>query len=166
MDLSNDLSALQELHTTYQRLIKNHQEQLINEQQTAEEIFLEFLKKKIQYFEIQKNLIEERINQLASETLRFSVEYLFKKFGFSKKSFQVTFLTTSDAYKTYGSYVTGVIIYSTEELMDLLQRFNSSDWNDGYVKFDDKVGDFTSEQKELLKTKGFLASEISQVAWV
>ena len=160
--LSFDLEGLQSLYLGYQRVLANHKEELQarNENQD-DKVYTELLKLKISQFENQLLLIEQRINYLNSKKLRFSVEYMKWHFGAFKRVVQVHFITTSDAYKTYGDYVTGMVIMDKEDLPELLESIRNGKENDGVIKFEEIVSDDMSEEiKEKLKTDGFFASEI------
>lgn len=160
--LSFDLEGLQSLYLGYQRVLANHKEELQSRNENQDDkVYTELLKLKIGQFENQLLLIEQRINYLNSKKLRFSVEYMKWHFGAFKRVVQVHFITTSDAYKTYGEYVTGMVIMDKEDLPELLESIRDAKDNDGVIKFEEIVSDDMSEEiKEKLKTDGFFASEI------
>lgn len=166
MDLSSfDLEGLQSLHLGYQRVLANHKDLQSQDKDLDDKVHPELLKLKIDQFETQLLLIGDRINYLNSKKLRFSVEYMKWHFGAFKRVVQVHFITTSDAYKTYGEYVTGMIIMDNENLPKLLESVRVADDNDGIIKFEEIVSeDMPREIKEKLKTNGFLASEIRSIS--
>ncbi|HEX8608566.1 MAG TPA: hypothetical protein VF679_08005 [Pedobacter sp.] len=164
---SFDLEGLQQLHLAYKNVEKNHLKQLdeieINDTNQAA---IELLKVKINNLQGDIQQITQRIDQVNNDRLRFSVEYIFWNFGMLSKSFQVTFVTTSEAYEVFGSYITGIALYEREDMEDLVQRYRDGLWSDGYIRFEDKVSDLTEEQAEILSIKGFLASEIAAISYV
>lgn len=170
MDLTKfDLHGLQSLHIGYQNVLDNHKKQLeiLLQEENVPQIILDAIEQKIQFFKYKISLIENRINEINSTELRFSVEYLFWNFGLLKKSLQIHFLTTSDAYKNYGEYVTGLIVFSEDEIPQLLENIKNSINNDGIIKFDEIVShDISKETRHKLKAEGFYASDISQIYYV
>ena len=105
MDLTQfDLQGLQSLHISYKNVLKDHEDYL--EKLTRDDNFYELnrsiLIQKIELFKTQIELIEQKINSLNKERLRFSVEFMQWNYGNEHSCVQVHFLTTSEAYKVYG----------------------------------------------------------------
>ena len=167
MDLTGfNLEGLQSLHISYKRVLQNHIKQL--EDLTADvdyyDAIVMLLKQKITLFEEQIFLIERRINELSSQKLRFSVEFMFWYYGIGSRSVQVHFITTSNAYKTYGAYVTGQVLFEESEFPELIERVRLKGHSDGIIKFEEIVShEMPAETKEKLKNEGFYASEISEI---
>ncbi len=89
---------------------------------------------------------------------------MFWNYGLHKSSVQVHFLTTSNAYKVYGPYVTGQVLFDKSKIEDLLERVKAKGHSDGIIKFEEIVSDEMSDDvKEKLKNEGFYASEISVI---
>jgi hypothetical protein len=170
MDISKfDLQGLQLLHNSFQSVLKNHEEQLSQRLESGDisEIEKHAIEYKIEHFKKSIAEIEEQIKNLNSEKLRFSVEYIFWNFGLPRKSFQVQFLTTSEAYQKYGSHVTGIALFEKEDMPELIEAAKNGRWTDGKICFQENVNDqMTEEQKKELKTNGFMASEIDSISWV
>jgi hypothetical protein len=166
MDLTKfDIQGLQSLYVSYQNIINDHIKQL--EAPSDDELgalMRELLKQKIESFELQLKLITERINELNAEKLRFSIEFMIWNYGLHNSSVQVHFLTTSNAYKTYGTYVTGQVLFDKSKTEELLESVKAKGHSDGIIKFEDIVsGDMSDELKEKLRNEGFYASEISHI---
>ncbi|WP_316794086.1 hypothetical protein [Pedobacter frigoris] len=168
MDITSfDLQGLQQLHSAFQNVLDSHIKQLEQlDKSEANASAIDLLEGKIHSFSTTIEGVELRINQLNDEKLRFSVEYIFWNFGLFNKSFQVTFVTTSKAYGLYGSYVTGSALYEVAEKKELVERYKAGQWNDGYIRFNPSIGDLTDDHKEILKKKGFLASEIDSISFI
>lgn len=160
-----DIHGLQSLHISFQNIIKDHTKQLEKlSQNELDELMSELLKQKIASFEFQMNLIEDRINELNAQKLRFSTEFMFWNYGLRPSSVQVHFLTTSNAYKTYGPYVTGQVLFDKSKTEELLERVRAKGHSDGIIMFEEIVSDeMPKEIKEKLRTEGFYASEISVI---
>lgn len=168
MDLTSfNLEGLQQLHLAYKNVEENHLKQLAElEVNDANHAAIELLKIKIANFQGDIQQITQRIYQVNNDKLRFSVEYIFWNFGMFSKSFQVTFVTTSEAHEVFGSYITGSAVYERGDMEDLVQRYKDGQWSDGYIRFEDRISNLTAEQAELLRTRGFLASEIDSILYV
>lgn len=160
-----DLPALQSLHLTYLHFIETHQNVLDENDglENPDPLLRYVLSEKIKMYENKIALVKRKIELMASEKLRYSVETLFFLFGFTKMVIQVHFLTTSEAFKNYGPYVTGVIIYSKTEIYKLLQQYKDGINSDGLIHFECLHSDLSKELKSELKTNGFRASEISHI---
>lgn len=164
MDLTKfNLEGLQSLHISFKRILKNHEEQLLY--LTLDDKYYEItkmiLEQKIDSFKVQINSIEQRIAHVNKQKLRFSVEYMQWYYGTSSRSVQVEFLTTSDAYKIYGPYVTGQVLLEKSNIPDLIERVRQEQNNDGVIKFQETVSDIMTEEVRLkLQEEGFMASEI------
>lgn len=160
-----NLQSLQSLHISYKRVLNDHIKELENLPDNEEKpLMAELLKLKIASFENDIAEIERRINELNAEKLRFSTEYMQWHFGAFGKVVQVHFVTTSNAYKTYGEYVTGTVILDKAELPALIERVKEAAHNDGIIKFEEIVSDTMPEEiKEKLRTEGFYASEIDEI---
>lgn len=165
MDVSKfDLQGLQILHIKLKELLEGREEHLRQELSKIEE---RALSEEIKSFQDQILEIENRINELNTGKLRFSVEHIFRNFGFKKKSFQVQFITTSEAFKKYGSYVTGIVLYDEGNIANLIKDLENESWNDGQIRFKEIVNrEMSEETKKELETNGFLASEIDSIRWV
>jgi hypothetical protein len=166
MNISNfDIQGLQSLFVSYKHIISDHLKQL--EEQPNDEfgdLMRELLKQKIESFELQLNLIEERINELNAKKLRFSTEFMFWNYGLRNRSVQVHFLTTSKAYKTYGPYVTGQVLFDKSKTPDLLEGVIAKTHSDGVIRFEEIVfREMPENIKENLRNEGFYASEISHI---
>lgn len=170
MDLTKfDLHGLQSLHISYQNVMNDHKKQLKDLEQDDKTpiIIFEALNQKIQFFSQMIAQIEKKIEEINSKKLLFSVEYLFWNFGLTNKSVQIHFLTISNAYKTYGSFVTGVVLFNEDEIPNLLLNVKNAINSDGVIKFKEIVSEEMSKvKKEQLQKDGFLASEISQIYFV
>jgi hypothetical protein len=160
-----DIHGLQSLHISFQNIIKDHKKQLEElSKDELDKLMSELLEQKIASFELQMNLIEDRINELNAQKLRFSTEFMFWNYGLRSSSVQVHFLTTSNAYKTYGPYVTGQVLFDKSKAEELLERVRAKGHSDGVIKFEEIVSNEMSEEvKERLRTEGFYASEISVI---
>jgi hypothetical protein len=167
MDLTLfDLSALQSLHISYLHLFEDYKNALehIDEKVASYAFSRDYLNERIHYFGEQIKLVEARIKELSKKELRFSIEYFFYYFGFIKKVIQFHFITTSEAYKKYGPYVTGLIIYTEEEILSLLDKTKKGAHSDGIIKLDDKISaHLSAEMRAELKVNGFLASEVDSI---
>lgn len=160
-----ELKDLQTLHVSFRTAIEAKKNQVINLpvneffEHTATQLNNEILMLEEQVIEI-----EEKMNVF--KELRFSQEYMLWYFGAMKKSVQVHFLSTSEAYRVYGPYVTGLVIFDKDNkalLEDLMDKIKNSINTDGIIKFDEIVSDEMSDVvREKLKTIGFHASEIYQ----
>jgi len=164
---SFNMEQLQTLHISYKNLLRKQIEQLTNlPESDSRELISELLKLKISSFETAIYEIEMRINQLNSERLRFSTEYMLWNFGAFQKSVQVHFVTTSESYKAYGEYVTGVVLFDKDNLPELIERVKDEGHTDGVIKFEETVSTvMTIETKEKLRTEGFYASEIDSICF-
>jgi len=160
-----NLESLQSLHISYKNVLNNQIELLNNLPENEDEkIISEVLKLKIASLEDDITEIETRINELNAEKLRFSTEYMLWNFGVFEKSVQVHFLTTSNAYKTYGQYVTGIVLFDKANLLELTERLKNEENTDGIIKFEEIVStEMTADIKEELKNVGFYASEIDSI---
>jgi hypothetical protein len=166
MDLEAfNLDGLQNLHISYQRVLSNHIKQLEElPDDNLKELMTTVLKQKIASFEAQIVLIENKIEEINAKKLRFSYEFMVWNYGLRKSSVQVHFLTTSDAYKVYGPYVTGQVLFDEAGIPELLERIKNNENNDGVIKFEEIVSqNMPDEIKEKLKNDGFNASEISLI---
>lgn len=170
MDLTKfDLHSLQSLHISYQSVMKDHIKSLeeLEKDVNLPEIILETLRQKIQFFSHMIEQIEKNIQQMNSNKLLFSIEYLFWNFGLTNKTVQIEFLTISEAYKTYGRYVTGIFLFGNEEIPELLQNIKNAINSDGVIRFKENISEEMScEKKKQLEINGFYASEISQIYFV
>ena len=170
MDISGlDLQKLQYLHLAYQGVLGDHTHQLETLAKSGDtpDIVLSALQQKIDFFEAQISSIEQRINELSKKQLRFSVEYLFWNFGLTKRSLQIEFLSPSIAYKTYGPFVTGVLIFDDNQIQGLIDRVKKEENNDGVIKFEETASiTMNPETMQRLLTEGFKASEIDKIAWL
>ncbi|WP_293786891.1 hypothetical protein [uncultured Pedobacter sp.] len=165
MDLSSfDLEGLQSLHLSYHRILENHinkLEELNKNNNSDDKLLRELMEIKIEQFRIQISAIEDRINALNNQKLRFSVEYMKWHFGVFKKAVQIHFLPTSNAFKTYGGYITGTVLIDEDDPEGLMQAIREGKNSDGIIKFDETVSDeMPGDIKEKLRTIGFYASEI------
>ncbi len=160
-----DIHGLQSLHISYQNIISDHKKQLENSSsEDLDEMMIELLKLKIASFESEMQLIEAKIQELNAEKLMFSTEFMFWNYGLRSSSVQVHFLTTSNAYKTYGPYVTGQVLFDKTKTEDLLERVKAKGHTDGKIQFEEIVSNEMPEDiKEKLRTEGFYASEISVI---
>jgi hypothetical protein len=168
MDLSNyDLQGLQIIFDSLRNVILTHKNQLskITDNSSTSELSSNILNQKIKIFETELDLVEIQIKRLAADKLRFSVEYLFKNFGFLERSIQIHFIVTSEAYKKYGKYVTGLIHYEESELILMIEGMTKNTWSDGRIKFIETVSEkMLPETKIELKKTGFLVSEIYTIS--
>lgn len=160
-----DLDGLQSLHISYKHVLKDHIKQLDElPEDDLNELMTIVLKQKIASFEADIHLIETRINEINSEKLRFSTEFMFWHYGLRSSSVQVHFLTTSNAYNIYGPYVTGQVLFDRSNFQELLERVKKNRHSDGIIRFEEIVSDeMPVDIKEKLKTEGFYASEISVI---
>lgn len=160
-----NLQTLQSLHISFQRLLRERIEALNDLPENEEKgVMTELIKRQIASYERDISEIERRINELNAEQLRFSTEYLEWEFGAFNKVVQVHFITTSDAYKNYGQYVTGKVIINKEYIPELLQKVKALSHSDGVIRFEEIVSQqMTAETKEKLRTEGFYASEIDYI---
>ncbi|TLX72832.1 hypothetical protein E9993_16970 [Labilibacter sediminis] len=166
MDLTQfDIDGLQRLHIGCQNILKDHKNQLDElPQDEFSDIMTEVLRQKIASFETQIVLIEERIREINAEKLRFSTEFMFWNYGIHQRSVQVHFLTTSNAYKVYGPYVTGQVLFDKSKLQELIEKVEAKGHSDGKITFEEIVSNEMPEDvKEKLRTEGFYASEISLI---
>lgn len=166
MDFSQfNLETLQSLHISYQRLLRERIERLNDLPDNEEKgLMTQLLKIEIASYEKDIAEIETRINALNAQHLRFSTEYMEWEFGAFNRVTQVHFITTSDAYKNYGQYVTGKVIIDKEYLPELIEKVKLKAHNDGVIKFEEIVSDeMSDETKEKLRTEGFYASEIDHI---
>ena len=166
MDITSlNLLELQQLHLSYQKALKNSTNELEIKLQNEgfdkiEELAIET---EIENFKNMIFKIENRINEINSKELRYSLERIIRDYGFQKKGFQVQFFTTSAAYEKYGEYVTGIAHFEKEQLESYAQKLSKKieSWTDGYIKFEETVNDnMSSETKAELRNVGFLASDI------
>lgn len=169
MDISSlNLIELQHIHLSYQKALKNSTNELdlIIQNEEFDKIEKMALEIKIDEFNNEIFKIENRINELNSNELRYSVERIMWHYGFQKKGFQVQFLTTSAAYKKYGEYVTGIAHFEKEQLEDYVQNLSNKieSCTDDYIKFEEIINDkMSDETKKELRNVGFLASDIDSL---
>ena len=167
MDLSQfDLRGLQSIHLSLLNLLKDLDKQF--EQLPKDDdlyvLMSELLAQKAESYNIQIGIVESKIDELNKEKLMFSVEYMLWNFGTFRSSVQVHFITTSKAYREYGPYVTGRVLFNKEELPNLLERIRHKQNSDGVIRFEETVSDrMSNEVKEKLKTEGFYTSEIDHI---
>ncbi|KOY86793.1 hypothetical protein AD998_12155 [bacterium 336/3] len=169
IDISTyDLQGLQSLHISFINVKSDYEHHLdeLQKQPNVSDIRISKLRQDIAYFSDMISKIEERINFLNSQKLLFSIEYIFFHYGLRARSIQIHFITTSNAYKNYGSYVTGIVLFDKSEEESLLERALTEQHNDGIIKFKPHENNLSAQifnqiQISKLATEGFKASEIS-----
>lgn len=172
MDISKfDLDALQRLYISFNNVLDDYLKHYENELKKGKLFDFEIfgLENQINYYKENITKIAARIEEINNNNLRFSIEYIFWEFGLIKKSFQIHFIVTSDAYKRYGSYVTGIALFDETDVNNFIELRRNSVFSNsnGFIKFDEIVNNqMNKDLKEELKNIGFLASEISSISYL
>lgn len=159
-----DLSALHLTYAAFDEQCKFVSKQLEDcEEDVNSEAFKGLLAKFIWFSQLVETTQLE-IQKRQAETLLFAVEDIFRLVGQYDKYVIVKFYRTSEAYKKYGDEVHGTVIYGIKSRNKLTEAIavENHDRTDGKILLAISGDDATKIQ--LLKTEGFLASEIYAIS--
>lgn len=110
--------------------------------------------------------IEEILNNRIDKNQTFSREFIFDKLFIGKKSLVISFIPTSESFKKFGQNIVIEENYNENEIIELLNNFREKPPKNTFGTVTAKLlitDEFSEEQIESLKLKGFHTNEILSI---
>lgn len=164
MDFSSfDIQGLQLLHTIAQQNEREFSEKLEQEQDMKSENALKLTEALVNSAAWAVSVMTE-IQKRQQQSLKFSVEDIFRLAGQYDKFVSITFYRSSEAFRKYGELVNGTIFYGRKARAGLTEKIGggSEKRTDGKVLM--TVMDSQRKVNPVLKREGFNVSEVCTVS--